>query len=305
MPARTTTVTPARSLLALATLLAAATLEAHPGSGIAVDPRGEVFFVDTGEGIFRIDAQGRLSRREGPAFHWLALDPAGRFDRSRMPRGSRFETVAAGADPMLILSSDVPVTLGKDGALYAPEIGRDGRLQLLRLPPAGGRSVLATLPASTESGPLRWLNGMATGPGGAIFYTEDRAVRRVDPGGAVSTVAGDVRVPGCARIPGIASELGPHLRGLDVDSNGTVYVAASGCAAVLRIAPGGKVDPVLRAESPWSPTSVAVAGRDLYVLEFLHTASDDRREWIPRVRKLSHDGQITLVAAVRRSPPPG
>ena len=287
--------------VALVALLVAATLaEAHPGTGIGVDQQGQVFFVDTGEGVFKVDARGNLSRQEGPAFHWMTLDPSGSFSRTRLPQGSTFEMTVVGRNPALILSSDFPVMIGRDGALYLPEAGGNGQLQVFRLSPKGDRSVLATLPRSTESGPLRWLNGMATGPGGAIFYTEDKAVRRIDPQGRISTVAGTVRVPGCERIPGVGPELGPYLRGLDVASGGTVFVAATGCGAVLRITPQGEVRPVLRTRSPWSPTSVAVAGQELYVLEFLHTASDNRREWIPRVRKVSREGRVTLVAAVRR-----
>jgi hypothetical protein len=287
-------------MASVALLAVAAIAEAHPGTGIAVDRQGQVFFVDTGEGVFKVDAQGKLSPQEGPAFHWMTLDPSDRFGRTRLPQGSTFEMTVVGSNPSLILSSDFPVTIGRDGALYFPEVGRGERLQVVRLTSSGARSVLATLPRSTESGPLRWHTGMATGPGGAIFYTENKAVRRIDPQGRISTVAGNVRVPGCVRIPGVGPELGPYLRGLDVASDGTVYVAATGCGAVLRITPQGRVSPVLRTESPWSPTSVAVAGRDLYVLEFLHTASDNRREWIPRVRKVSRDGRVTLVAAVRR-----
>lgn len=42
---------------------------------------------------------------------------------------------------------------------------------------------------------------------------------------------------------------------------------------------------VLQASSPWSPTGVALYGTDVCVLEYLHTAGDNRRKWLPRVRK--------------------
>jgi hypothetical protein len=48
--------------------------------------------------------------------------------------------------------------------------------------------------------------------------------------------------------------------------------------------------------SPYSPTAVAVAKGEVYVLEYLHTASDVRKEWLPRVRKITRDGKVvTLV----------
>ena len=39
---------------------AAATAVAHPGSGIVIDRRGYVYFVDTGSGVWSIDPSGRL-----------------------------------------------------------------------------------------------------------------------------------------------------------------------------------------------------------------------------------------------------
>jgi len=74
---------------------------------------------------------------------------------------------------------------------------------MLRWTAAGERPVFATLPARTEGGPLQWLNGLAAGPDGTIYYTENAAIRRVSAGGETS--------------------------------DGTVYVAASGCGAVLSI----------------------------------------------------------------------
>jgi hypothetical protein len=57
---------------------------------------------------------------------------------------------------------------------------------------------------------------------------------------------------------------------------------------------------VALATSPWAPTAVAVGGKDLYVLEYLHTASDPRREGLPRVKKVSPGGATVLLAAVER-----
>jgi len=287
--------------LALVTAgLAFTAVFAHPGSGIVVDRRGQIYFIDTGQGVWRIDAQGRLAQREGPAFHWLAIDTGGRFVKTRLPSSPDAEMKAIGADPTLIVSSDFPVTVGSDGALYYPELGSDGRLRIFRVTPSGARAVFATLPAATESGPLRWLNGIAAGPDGAIYYTENQAIRRITRQGTLSTVVAKVAVPGCVRPPGWEAPLGSYLRGLDVASNGTVFVAATGCGAVLKIEADGKTSVVLRAERPWSPTAVAVGGKDLYVLEYLHTAAEHRREWVPRVKKVSPGGAAILLATVER-----
>jgi hypothetical protein len=273
---------------------------AHPGSGIVVDRRGQVYFIDTGQGVWRIDAQGRLAPHGGPNFHWLAIDTRGRFVKTRLPSTRDAEMKAVGADPTLIVSSDFPVTVGPDDALYYPELGSDGRLRIFRVTPSGARAVFATLPAATESGPLQWLNGIAAGPGGSIYYTENQAVRKITRQGTLSTVAAKVTVPGCVRPPDWEASSGSYLRGLDVAANGTVFVAATGCGAVLEIAADGKTRVVLRAEPPWFPTAVAVGGKDLYVQEYLHTAAENRRAWVPRVKKVSPGGAAVLLATVER-----
>lgn len=124
--------------------------------------------------------------------------------------------------------------------------------------------------------------------------------RIISPQGEISTVAENISLEGCASLPGIGSHLGPFLRGLDVDAKGNVYIAATGCGSVIKITTGGQVTTVLRSRSPWSPTGVATHGDDIYVLEYSHTAGDNRREWLPRVRKLSPDGRVSLVAEITK-----
>jgi sugar lactone lactonase YvrE len=87
---------------------------------------------------------------------------------------------------------------------------------------------------------------------------------------------------------------------LSVDASGVIHVAASGCGSVLRIAPDGRITKLVQLESPWSPTAVAGFGTDVYVLEYLHTAAEDRRAWVPRVRKVSADGKAVVIAKVER-----
>jgi hypothetical protein len=40
---------------------------------------------------------------------------------------------------------------------------------------------------------------------------------------------------------------------------------------------------------------VTVANGEVYVLEYLHTDSDDRSEWLPRVRKITSKGKVEVV----------
>jgi hypothetical protein len=291
----------AGAVLASATVLASAAL-AHPGSGIAIDRQGRVFFVDTGVGVWVVERDGALHRHDGPAFHWMTIDPASRFGDTRFTHLPSSDMRAVGRDPMVLLSSDYPITVGSDGALYFPEPGADRRLHLVRMQPSGERSDLALLPAESDGGPLQWLNGVAAGADGSIYYSENASVRRIDARGAITTVAGRIEVPGGERVPGMPEELGPMLRGLAVSGDGTVYVAASACRALVEIGADGAIVVRLRAEAPYSPTAVAVEGAAVYVLEYTHTADEprDRKVWVPRVRRLAPDGAVTLVVEIER-----
>jgi sugar lactone lactonase YvrE len=291
----------ARVAISLVAILLTSSVLGHPGSGIVVDRRGNVYFTDTGLGVWKIDKQGRLSRHPGTALHFMAIDLDGRLVTTRWPvfREPSAVIERVGADPTLLLGSDFPLTVGRDGSLYYPDLGGDDRVQVIRVTPSGGKSALATLPSVSDGKPLRWLNGIAAGPDGFIYYSEDRAVRRISPQGVITTIADGVSVPDCVQFRG-SSHLGPWLRGLDVARDGTVYVAASGCHAALKIAATGTVTPILRTVTPWTPTGVAVQGKDVYVLEYFYTESNDRRDWIPRVRKLSGDGRAQIVATVER-----
>lgn len=271
----------------------------HPGSGIVADGKRNIYFVDTGSGVWKVDVDNKLTRVSGPAYHWMAIDSKGRFKNVRLPSFASGQVTISDVGAPLILSSDFPVAVGIDGNLYYPRADRGQQLQIFEFRPSGTTAVFATLPARTESGPLRWLNGMAEGPDGAVYLTENNAVRKITRGGELSTIL-DGTQTGCESPGRFASEPGPYFRGLDVDADGTVYVAATGCGSVLKVSREGKATVILHASSPWSPTGVVVSGRNIYVLEYLHTEGDDRREWIPRVKKISPDGKVVTVATVER-----
>ena len=268
------------------------TAVAHPGSGIVVTPRGSVYFVDTGAGVWSVTPGGKLVPNGGPRFHWMAMEQSARPLGARLPAVQGGEIVAVGANPRLLVSSDVPIAVGSDGALYYPEFRSGQGLRVMRFARSGAESVWATLPGSA-----RWINGLAARSDGSLYYTQNQAVRRIAPDGSVSSIAEGIAVPDCARIPGAE---GPYLRGLAVAADGTVFVAASGCGAVLKITPRGEISTVLRTTSPWSPTAAAISPSGLYVLEYLHTVEEDRRAWVPRVRKLLSNGKIVPIAAVVR-----
>lgn len=195
---------------------------AHPGSGIVVDRLGQVYFVDMVSGVWKFDAHGSLTHMSGPAFHWMTVDAGDRFAAVLLPSGAAGDIARIGARPTLILASDVPIAMGQDGNLYYPSHGAGTPLQILRFSATGRTSTLATLPDTTA----RDLNGLAAGPDGSLFYTEDAAIRRISRAGSVSTVLAKAT---CASLTGNGSN-GPLLRGLVVDSGGRSMLQQLGAA---------------------------------------------------------------------------
>ena len=265
---------------------------AHPGAAIVVDAKGQVYFVDTGHGVWMVDVAGKLVDLGGPAFHWMTLDSSGRFAGLRVQGGS-FEFVAKAIDGgVLILSSDYPVALGDDLVYFAP-YAKTPPLLVSRLTRDGRTERAAVIETRAQ-----WLNGFARGPDG-FYFTEDAAVKKLMSDGSVSVFADNVMPTECSpdRVPETSV---PYLRGLAVGSDGNVYVAATGCRVVVRIDRRGTLTTVLRAEPPWAPTAVALHGDAVYALEYLHTPGDDRRQWLPRVRKVDAGGHVSTIAIVNR-----
>src|SRR5688572_9741746 len=97
-----------RIILCLAAVsLLAVSASAHPGSGILVDRLGQVFFIDTGSGLWKIDTKGALTHLSPLRNHWLAMDPADRFTAATLPTDPArdWAITAAGTNPTILIST--------------------------------------------------------------------------------------------------------------------------------------------------------------------------------------------------------
>jgi sugar lactone lactonase YvrE len=274
-------------------------ISAHPGSGIVVDKQGQVFFTDTGQGVWKIDGQGKLTRLPASLFHWMTIDEAGHFAESQKNFGEWFERVTPqSSKPALIMSSDFPLVINRDGNLYYADT-RPRSARIVRRTPAGKESVLAADEA------FKGIAGLAAGPDGSLYITDADAIRKITMDGKVLQFA-SLELIGIGKDRAInppPEAEASYCRGLVVDSQGVVYVAATGGRRVLKITPGGDVSTLLQAPSPWSPTGVAIFGGEVYVLEWQDAPPsllETRNAWIPRVRKVGRDGKITTLATVSR-----
>jgi RHS repeat-associated protein len=208
--------------------------------------------------------------------------------------------------------------------------GGSGLLDLISMSTAAGNSVDTpfgpTGNFSGDGGPAinaqLWNPfGVATGPDGSIYIadTTNYRIRRVDPNGVITTVAGDGS-PQCNTGPGICfgGDGGPatqaHLylpRSVAVGPDGSLYIADTNNFRIRRVSPQGNITtvagngvqcstvpncgdggPGTDASLESAPLSVAVAADgSVYIGE------------TGRVRRLGTDGMITTFAGGRSGCP--
>jgi hypothetical protein len=273
---------------------------AHPGSGIVVDKYGQIYFTDTGKGVWKIDLKGKLSFLPASRFHWMAIDPDGYFAESPKDFAGYFERVTSqSSKPTLIMCSDFPLVVGRDGNIYYVHT-RPGAEKIIRRTPAGKETILASNKI------FQFVSGIASGPDGSLYITEassatSNTVRKIKMDGTMTTVAS---YSGKAAKDLPLETVPSYCRGLAVDSTGTIYVAATGSRSVLKISAKGEVTTILQTASPWTPTGVAVFRGEVYVLEWQDVTVENlevRTAHIPRVRKIGIDGKVTTLATVSRN----
>jgi hypothetical protein len=279
--------------------IAMAAALAHPGSGIVVDQQGQVFFQDSAaRTIWKIDSQGKVTAHNNKiGGHWMALDTKDKFAHSDLKLVERISP-----DPLnpalLVADGGAPITVNVDNNLYyGVGISSEGKVDvgMMKISPDDKQEQFA--PDFAKSIVNLGITGLASGPEGIIYAACLTGIFKVTTNGTYTTLVNPLVVKDCDQDAATS-----FLRGLDVDSDGTVYAAASGCRCLVKITPDGKVATVLKAERPWSPTGVAIHKGDIYVLEYTNANGHLSEGWLPRVRKLSRDGTVTTLATISAQP---
>jgi sugar lactone lactonase YvrE len=201
---------------------------AYPG-GLAVDSNGDFYVADShGHTIRKVSPQGEVTTF------------AGRPDSKGYRDG-----------PVHTAQFDWPraVALGADGTLYVTDHGNS---VVRQISPEGDVSTLAGGPGNpgSKDGPgdvalFRCPWGIVVDGEGTVFVSDvcDNTVRRVTPGGIVSTFAGLAGVRGAEDGPGnIARFRDPT--GMAVDQTGNVYVADLSNNTIRKISPEGMVSTI-------------------------------------------------------------
>jgi hypothetical protein len=287
------------SMLVVATqfFLASFRASAHPGSGIIVDAQGQVFFQDSAaRTIWKIDAQGKVTaHHDKMGGHWMTLDTQGKFARSNLKLVEKI-TPNGFTPAMIVADGGAPITVNTDGNLYyGVSVSSTDKVSvgMMRIFSDGRQEPFA--PEFAKSIERLGITGLANDLNGTLYVACLTGVMKVKTNGMFTTLANPVVVKDCDQDAPTS-----FLRGLDVDSHGTVYAAACGCRCVVKITADGKVETVLKAERPWSPTGVAVRDDEVYILEYTNANGHLSEGWLPRVRKLGRDGKVTTLTTISK-----
>jgi hypothetical protein len=296
-------------------VLMADNVSAHPAWGIVVDRNNQIYFSDL-ETIWKIDAQGKLTifraGVSGRHTHELNIDEAGNLygeDVTYEPSTQRWEvalwkmTPAGGFTYTLAPTYDPPkgssIWKDRDRNAYLVALSDDSEREtlLLKRTPNGNTSALVGSEkafAGYRQVILSSVGGMAFGADGSLYFTDNSNIRKITTDGKMTMLARNLKVENPAESPMRESQV-TRLFGIAVDAQGNSFVADYGNRSVLKVSPDGRSTTLARAEQPWSPTGVAWKDGNLYILEFGFTPPST---YTPRVRELSPDGKIKLLAAI-------
>ncbi|MFI5180852.1 MAG: hypothetical protein ACHQPI_05640 [Thermoanaerobaculia bacterium] len=255
-----------------------------PG-GLAVDGSGNVYVADTGNHTVRkLTSAGVVATLAGLA-------------------GSPGSADGTGSAASFYLPQDVAVD--GSGNVYVADTGND---TIRTITPSGAVTTLAGLAGNagsadgTGSAARFFLPaGAAVDGAGNVFVADARnaTIRKIAPGGVVTTLAGSATAWGIADGTGSAAGFN-YPAGVAVDGSGNVYVADTFNSTIRKITPAGTVTTLAgMAGSPGSangmgsaaafnyPAGVAVDGSgNVYVADTYNNT----------IRRITGGGVVTTVA---------
>ncbi|MGH9492581.1 MAG: hypothetical protein ACRD2K_03690 [Terriglobales bacterium] len=292
-------------------MAAAGSALAHPGWGIVVDSKGNVFYTDLAQ-VWKVEPSGKKSVAVPHIHtHELYLDAHGNLFGEHLwyvaegeqwwrrvwrlsPDGKLEDVIPSrrlDKDWWEGLAVDSSFVRDSAGNMYWPaDLGKNQQVVMKRAPDGSVTQLAGGAKGDADgkgaAARFRRIDRMAPGPDGSLYLLEEDRLRKVAPDGSVTTLARGLGEKSGAML---AVEARHYLMGLWTDSSGNVYVANYGARQVKKVGPDGRVTVFLRARFPYSPTGGVVWHGSTYVLEYMDAL--DR----PRVRKVSPQGEITTL----------
>lgn len=196
-------------------------------AGIAVDSAGNIYVADqTGDIIRKVTPAGVVTTLAGTPSSVGFTDGAGTVARFNSPFG-------------VAVDSSGNVYVADSGNRTIREITSAGIVSTIAGTAKVTGIVDGTGPAAEFANPV----DLGVDSAGNVYVADqggDATIRKVAPGGVVTTYAGKAKINGYADGTGSAAEFdGPF--GVAVDSSGNLYIGDTGNYLIRKVAPGGVV----------------------------------------------------------------
>jgi hypothetical protein len=273
-------------------LLISVSAIAHPGIGIVMDSKGNVFYTDLTH-VWKIDDSGKKAIAvHNVHTHELYIDDQDNlYGEHLWYNGEAVDTwghyvwkrTSSGT-----LSKIVPDTEGfrKEYSFVHDHLGRmyhaqgpQGCQHIVRVNKDKSASILGY--QCLEN--IRW---MTASPSGDLFLIDGGDVKQLTPSGHIINVALDVPQPKATQF---FVNKQHYLGGIAIDKAQNVYVCDFSARNVKVISKSGKATVAAETSLPWSPSGVLIDERtgDLWLLEYSITNEG-------RVERISRDGKRTV-----------
>ncbi|MBF8248478.1 MAG: hypothetical protein HW374_1278 [Bacteroidetes bacterium] len=246
---------------------------AHPGVGIVMDSRGNVYYTDL-KHVWKLTPDGtkgiavrNVHTHELYLDHqdnlygehlWYEGDATKKWGHRvwRLSANGTLSDIISARQGFLDDFDDFHFVHDRHGNMYWADRGDSSFIR--KRSPGGAVTTLA----SGKFRNIRWMTATADG---TVYFVDMHDLISVSPNGVVRTVVRNL----AERQKSLLFFNNEHaIMGLWTDSKENVYAAVSADQLVKRISPEGSVDVVARSMTPWSPTGGLVAPNgDLWLLE--------------------------------------
>jgi hypothetical protein len=243
----------------------------HPGIGIVMDRKGNVYYTDLSQ-VWKIDPSGtKKSVVKNVHTHELYLDANDNlFGEHVWYEGEQTDKWGHYVWELTSAGELVKIIPDREGFLTNYSFVRDrlGRMywanrdnpcqKITRKNTDGSLTTLGS--ACMEN--IRWITCT---PEGVVYAVDLHDLKRIDGNGHITTLATDL--PG-RKISQLGLSEQHYLCGVTCDRSQNVYVSDFSGREVKRITPGGAVSIAAQTNIPWSPTGTLIAPNgDFWILE--------------------------------------
>lgn len=249
------------------------TAEAHPGVGIVMDSKGNVFYTDLNH-VWRITPDGNQSIVvKNIHTHELYIDEQDNLYGEhewykgentdkwgnyvwRLKKNGEFKKIIPEVEGILDNN-----TLVRDAKGNSYWVNKSEEVQLINIQSINGDNSLFSTHKFTD---IRWMYFSKENK--CLYVVDNLKIKKVSPSGKVELIANNLKEK-TSPYDGVADR--HYIFGIATDTSKNVYVATFGARKVKKISRNGIVSTIYQSDSGWSPCGVLVGiDKTLWIMEF-------------------------------------